>query len=253
MKLIECVNHINRISPRLYDYEEMRDFAPMIDSHVIDHSGTYDFMGYGGNCIVFEDQTHVIKICKQDKKICEEFLTYCDRFDFLPLLRVDNVLYMSGRDKVGTNHYMVYRQIKCQCIEDMNELILYELVLTYMTMIRSKVIFDDIYFRNYGFVDNKLLCFDYHQQYYEKPKEFDVLCMIKNVIYTYKGAFYDDFFKDVNREYEDYLRIDFDIPGIPQYVRTYLKILHSLQSQYSDKKIDELEQHVKYMKTQMGK
>lgn len=191
----------------------------------------YQYMSYGGNCIVFRNNTHVLKICKQTKTIYESFLDYSNNLphslSYSFLATVEIVIY-------ADDNYIVYIQKFCEPVTEMNIEILFVIIQAYYLMIYNGIIFQDIYFRNFGYVDDRLMLFDYHYLPVSYPDIGDITNMILNILYTFKGKHYDRFCDEGFRyDYQYYVDNEFEIPNVPSCVSEYLQVLNLIMEHHN--------------------
>lgn len=218
-KSIDMINKIN--NKTLYDYSEIQVFSKYIE--FILSSEKYEFMNYGGNCIVFNNDNYVLKICRQNKNIYTKFLLYDEILgDIIPVVPTEKIYYADEK-------YIVYTQKKCDIIDTLSIADIIDIIEIYINMIKNKIIFRDIYFRNFGKINNKILLFDYHYDYESTPDPSDIHNMILNLLCVFGGPHYEDYVNEgIRRSYEEYALNNFAIPNVPECFSELLRILHNI-------------------------
>jgi hypothetical protein len=255
---VDKINVIN--NSQLYDYDSMSHISYLIDNMIIDVDdesdkkidfinilGTYyentgnlynllsiiknsdgidnmyKYMTYGGNCIVFKNNSYVLKLCKQNREIYNQFLIYSNNISWLSLARVVAVIYTD-------DDYIIYVKKYYEPVTNITKEILIGIIEFYYLMIINKIIFQDIYFRNFGIDDNnRLIFFDYHYRPTNCPNEFDIINMILNILHVFKGDHYDKLCYDGFRyDYSHYAANIFQIPEVPMCIAEYLLILNDM-------------------------
>jgi len=227
--IVDTVNRINK--KELYSYNEIKNMETVINTEL--KNGEYKYMNYGGNCIVFCNDTKVFKICKQPSDLIKQFINYSDKLNTLSLLPVDEIIFM-------TDTYTGYTQQRCKLIETVTKNDIINLLKIYFEMVKNKTIFHDLFFRNFGYIGDKLYLFDYHYDYTELPSDFDIYNMILNVLYVFKGKHYEDFAKGKRHGYNYYKNNNFDIPNVPDYVCDFFRYADLLRSATDHESIVEL-------------
>lgn len=187
-------------------------WKPELDDKIFDGVHNYlsqyklKYLGLGGTCISFIDNSDIIyKIClKQNNDILKSadiFMHHCNT------LIKNGVSILSPIDIVyDDEHFLVYRQPKCNPLTEVNTKILVEILKNLKAMLLSMYRLTDIYFRNFGIYQNKIVIYDYHdyKDFFEKDYTY-----IVHLVQTFNLYYNKNIYKKINLDIEEIIQDDF--------------------------------------------
>lgn len=156
--LNSIINKINnKAGKMLFDISNISGMSKLLKSfHNI------EYVGHGVQSICFKDISgNVIKCCvKRKSSIISTRKILVDTTNKLldlhmPILPIISVLYED-------NNWMVYNQPMCKIIERVDMKFCLCVIRFVQQMIKTNIRFSDIYYKNFGVYQNKILLFDYH-------------------------------------------------------------------------------------------
>lgn len=153
--IVDYLNHKNGKS--LYPVPKNTDI-----NNLLHKQSKITFIGNGVQTICFKtEKNYVIKCCvKQSNSILiskEVFIKTIKHLKELklPILPILDVFYED-------ENWLVYSQPMCQVITDVNYKFCYELIKFVQQMFTNNLRISDIYYRNFGIYNNRIVLFDYH-------------------------------------------------------------------------------------------
>lgn len=153
--IIEQINQRNK--KILFDVSKIDGIE-----HILNQQPMLEYLGHGVQSICFKTgKTHVIKCCiKRKSSIITSKNTFIAKVHELldlkmPILPPIEVLYEN-------DIWMIYTQPFCRMIDDLNIKICHTILTFVKQMIETNIRISDIYHRNFGIYQNKILLFDYH-------------------------------------------------------------------------------------------
>jgi len=153
------INGINeRNNQKMFDIAKIRGIE-----HFLAKIPKLDYIGHGVQSICFKTgDDYVVKCCMKRKNsiiFSKELFTSVTQ-DLLkrnfPILPMKEVLY---EDET----WIVYTQPLCLVVDLVTFKFCYQVVEFIQQMVENNIRFSDIYFRNFGIYQNKILLFDYHE------------------------------------------------------------------------------------------
>lgn len=153
--IIDQINQKN--GKKLFDCSKISNIGS-----VLNHQPKLEYVGHGIQSICFKtDQGYVVKCCVKRKNsvIISKNLFLSTTKDLLnknmPILPPIEILY---EDEI----WMIYTQHTCRMIDNVNTRFCYNIIKFVRQMVASDIRISDIYYRNFGIYQNKILLFDYH-------------------------------------------------------------------------------------------
>ena len=153
--IIEQINQRN--GKTLFDPHKVSNIE-----RILNHLPKLEYVGHGIQSICFKtDKDYVVKCCikRNNSIIISKALFMSTTQNLLsinmPILPPLDVLY---EDET----WMVYTQPMCRMIDDISLKFCYHVLKFVRQMVENNVRVSDIYYRNFGIYQNKILLFDYH-------------------------------------------------------------------------------------------
>lgn len=153
--IIEQINQRN--GKTLFDPHKVSNIE-----RVLSRLSKLEYLGHGIQSICFKtEKDYVVKCCIKRKNsiITSKNLFMTTTQDLLrvdmPILPLIEVLY---EDDV----WMVYTQPMCRMIDDISLKFCYHVLKFVQQMVENNIRISDIYYRNFGIYQNKIVLFDYH-------------------------------------------------------------------------------------------
>lgn len=217
--VVEQINRKN--GKQLFEMAKIGDV-----DRFINHLPKMEYVGHGVQSICFKtNKGYVIKCCmkRPPSIITSKTLFTLKTHELLnknmPILPLIDVLY---EDDI----WMVYTQPMCRIIDNVNTRFCYIIVKFIRQMIENNIRISDIYYRNFGVYQNKILMFDYHNiDTFESPSNF----LITNLYSLFKllGQTLGWNIHDTNIvHWDDIIANNFGQKCFPRIVVDLLRSLH---------------------------
>jgi hypothetical protein len=232
-----------------------RNGKTLFDSHkvvniekILNHLPKLEYIGHGIQSICFKtDKGYVVKCCVKRKNsiLCSKNLFVTTTQDLLsinmPILPLTDVLY---EDDV----WMVYTQPICRMIDDINVKFCYHVIKFVRQMVENNIRISDIYYRNFGIYQNKILLFDYHDiENFDSSSNF----LITNIysLFTLLGKKLGWNVRDVTISHWD--EIVSDQFGSTRFPEQLVSLLVAFHNREKEKILLSLDEALTYLKTQL--
>jgi hypothetical protein len=160
-----------------YDYKkynvndkDINDISIFINTFI--NNKYIEYLGCGGTCIyVFKYEDKVYKICLKNivnKNDCIEHNTILGSIanfkNHIKKLIDINIKIVKPTDYLYENNsFLLYSQPYCEAIENkITNYVLLNILVNIKNMIIGKYFIPDIYYNNFGFIENEIFIYDYH-------------------------------------------------------------------------------------------